>query len=271
MTDPFAPTLRVVVLGSGSSGNAIAVTDGHETLLIDCGFSARETNRRLTVGGIEPASVHAVLVTHEHSDHTKGLEVFTRKRQVTVCASHGTRRAAALDGLPAEIRTLEPGEEHAVGGFTVIPFRNSHDAAEPVGYRIETRGGERAGIATDTGVLTAEATETLAECDVLGIESNHDVRMLTTGPYPFFLKQRIASDKGHLSNEDAAAALERLVSPRLRQVLALHRSRTNNTRDLVLASLRARLTALGYDGDLVAATQDEACGDLPAVPETLFG
>ena len=263
--------LRVVVLGSGSAGNAIAVSDGESSLLIDCGFSARETARRLVAGGIDPATVRAVLVTHEHCDHTKGLEVFTRSRTVTVCASHGTRRAAALDGLPAEVRSLEPGDTHTVAGFTVVPFRTSHDAAEPTGYRIETRGGEVVGIATDTGVLTPEAHEALANCDVLGLESNHDVGMLTTGPYPYFLKQRIASERGHLSNEDAAAALERLLSPRLRRILALHRSQTNNTRELVLSALRRRLAHIGYEGELVVADQSSACGDMPFVPQTLFG
>ena len=271
MIRPTTHTLRVVVLGSGSAGNAIAVSDGVETVLVDCGFSARETCRRLTDGGIEPSTVTAVLVTHEHTDHTRGLDVFTRRRDITVCASHGTRRAAALDGLSAEVRTLEPGAAHTVGRFAVVPFHTSHDATEPVGYRIETRSGEVAGIATDTGVLTAEAFEALDGCDVLGLESNHDVRMLQTGPYPYFLKQRIASPQGHLSNADAASAMERLASTRLRRVLALHRSRTNNTRDLVLATLRDRLSEMGFDGELVAADQAQSCGDLPKPAETLFG
>ena len=106
---------------------------------------------------------------------------------------------------------------------------------------------------------------------MLGLESNHDLRMLETGPYPYFLKRRIASTRGHLSNDDAATALERLASPRLRRVLALHRSRTNNTRELVLLSLRRRLAQLGFEGDLLAAEQAKSCGDLPQVPETLFG
>jgi phosphoribosyl 1,2-cyclic phosphodiesterase len=271
MIRPLTHTLRVVVLGSGSAGNAIAVSDGVETVLVDCGFSARETARRLAAGGIEPSSVTAVLITHEHTDHTRGLDVFARRREIVVCASHGTRRAAALDGLPADVRTLEPGETHTVGRFTVVPFRTSHDAAEPVGYRIETQAGEVAGIATDTGVLTPEAFDALARCDVLGLESNHDVRMLETGPYPYFLKRRIASERGHLSNAAAASALEQLVSPRLRRVVALHRSRTNNTRDLVLEALRRRLSDVGFEGDLVAADQAASCGDMPKKAETLFG
>ena len=271
MMRPLSTTLRVVVLGSGSAGNAIAVSDGAATLLVDCGFSAREVTRRLTSSGVDPHTVRAVLVTHEHTDHTRGVEVFARQRGAAVCASHGTRRAAGLDGLATDVRTLEPGRSHEVGGFTVIPFRTSHDAAEPVGYRIESADGHVVGIATDTGVLTAEAEEALQGCDVLGLESNHDVRMLETGPYPYFLKRRIASERGHLSNEAAAEAVERLLSPRLRRVVALHRSRTNNTRDLVVASLERRLAQLGFEGDLVAADQGASCGDLPRAQETLFG
>ncbi len=262
---------RVVVLGSGSSGNAIAVTDEVDTLLVDCGFSARETCRRLASAGIEPATVRAVLVTHEHTDHTRGLEVFVKRREVEVCATHGTRRAAGLDGLAPEVRTLATGQSHRVGGFEVVPFRTSHDAAEPCGYRIRARSGETIGLVTDTGVLTPETREALEDCDVIGIESNHDVRMLQVGPYPAFLKRRIASERGHLSNAAAAEALHNLTSSRLRQVIALHRSRTNNTRELVLASLRERLAQLGYQGELVAAGQTEACGDLPCRQETLFG
>ena len=271
MTRTLATTLRVVVLGSGSAGNAIAVSDGVDALLVDCGFSARETSRRLVAGGIDPASIGAILVTHEHTDHTRGLEVFARRRNVVVCATHGTRRAAGLDALATEVRTLDPGTTHEVGGFRVVPFRTSHDAAEPVGYRVETQAGEVAGIATDTGFLTAEAEEALAGCDVLGLESNHDVHMLETGPYPYFLKRRIASERGHLSNEAAAGAIERLTSPRLRTVLALHRSRTNNTRELVLRELERRLSQLGFEGELVAADQSATCGDVPRAQETLFG
>ncbi len=264
-------TLRVVVLGSGSAGNAIAVHDGTRCLLVDCGFSARETTRRLRDAGIEPESVRGILVTHEHTDHTRGLDVFVRRRHVVVCATAGTRRAASLDGLATEVRTLEPGESHQVSGFTVVPFETSHDAVQPCGYRITTPSGEVVGIATDTGVLTAQAEEALAACDVLGLESNHDLSMLHSGPYPYFLKQRIASARGHLSNDDAGRALERLASNRLRRVLALHRSQTNNTRELVLAALRGKLADMGFEGELLAADQTRSCGDMPRPAETLFG
>jgi len=250
------PSLRVVILGSGSAGNAVAVTDGATTLLIDCGFSARETARRMALAGLDPARVTAILVTHEHSDHIRGVEVFARRHGCAVLATRGTRRAAGLDAMIADVRGLTPGEPERLGTFAVVPFRTSHDAAEPVGFRFEADCGERFGLATDTGVLTPEATEALSDVDILGIESNHDLAMLANGPYPHFLQKRIRSDQGHLSNPDAAAALELLASPRLRRVFALHRSTTNNSATIVRRTLVARSQSIGLDVPIDVARQD---------------
>lgn len=257
--------LRVVFLGSGSSGNAAAVTDGITTVLVDCGFSARETQTRLARHAIEAASVSAILVTHEHTDHTRGIAVFSRRHGATVYATAGTRRAARFDDDACDAQTLRPGEPVRVGTLTAIPFRTSHDAAEPVGYRIESACGTVLGIATDTGTFTEEATEALRDCDILGLECNHDLDMLAGGPYPWFLKQRIASTRGHLSNPDAADALERIASERLRHVHALHLSRTNNTHDLAREALEARLARLGLDVAVTSVTQDGTAG--PAAPQ----
>ena len=256
--------LRVVFLGSGSAGNAVAVTDGSTVVLVDCGFSARETTRRLRLAGLEAASVAAVLVTHEHSDHLRGVEVFARHNECAVCATNGTQRAAGLDALAAEVVTLVPGEVLRIGTLAVLPFRTSHDAAEPVGYRIESRDGEVFGLATDTGVLTDEAAEALADIDLLGLESNHDPDMLTNGPYPHFLKVRIRSDQGHLSNPDAADALERLASDRLRHVFALHRSNTNNSASIARRVLAARAAAIGLRVPVDVAPQHDILDSHPA-------
>ena len=259
-----ADSLRVVFLGSGSGGNAVAVTDGDTTLLIDCGFSAREVARRMTAVGIDPGSVGAILLTHEHSDHVRGVDVFARRHGCAVHATQGTRTAAGLDYLDVEVCSLLPGEPVRVDSLLVVAFATSHDAAEPVGFRVETATGESFGLVTDTGVFTAEAREALADIDMLGIESNHDLTMLDNGPYPSYLKRRIRSAQGHLSNPDAADALEALVSSRLRRVIALHRSDTNNTASLAKRALTARLAALDVRVPVLVAPQHEPLDTSPA-------
>jgi len=261
---PTASQLRVVFLGSGSAGNAVAVTDGTTTLLVDCGFSAREAVRRLGLVGLRADDVSAILVTHEHSDHVRGVEVFQRRHGMAMVAcTLGTRRAAGFDALYGEVRTLAIGEAERFGTLSVVPFRTSHDAAEPVGYRIESDSGQRLGLATDTGVFTAEAGEALADVDLLGLESNHDLGMLENGPYPYYLKRRIRSEQGHLSNTDACDALERLASDRLRRVFALHRSTTNNSASIVKRELAARAAAIGLRVPVDVAPQDDVLDSCP--------
>ena len=251
--------LRVAFLGSGSSGNATLITDGDTTVLIDCGFSAREVVRRLTAHGVDAGRVSAILITHEHTDHVQGVEVFARRFGCQVWATAGARRAGRLDAKVGDIQPLHAGEPARVGTLEVLPFTSSHDAAEPVGFVVSGAGSngreERFGLATDTGTFTGEAAEALRDCDILGIECNHDGDMLATGPYPWFLKQRIASSRGHLSNADAADALERVAGDRLTQVYALHLSRTNNTHELARHALASRLAQVGLDVSVASVTQ----------------
>lgn len=252
----------MVVLGSGSAGNATVISDGTTSVLVDCGFSALEISKRLSACGIAGGSISAILVTHEHSDHVRGIDVFCRRHapDCEVWATAGTTRASALDaGLT---RVAKAGEAVTLGSLTVIPFATSHDAAEPVGYRIES-GGAAVGVATDTGVVTREAHEALSGCSIIGIESNHDERMLETGPYPAYLKRRIRSNTGHLSNSAAAEAIERLAHDGLLQVFALHRSRTNNTKDLAAAQLERGLARLGLRVPVTVAGQSVACDSDP--------
>jgi phosphoribosyl 1,2-cyclic phosphodiesterase len=256
-------SLRVVFLGSGSSGNATAVTDGETTVLVDCGFSAREISRRLDHACLHPTTVAAILVTHEHSDHVKGVDVFARRHApgCTVFASEGTRRAAELTAA-IETQVVRCGTQFAIGSLTVTPFCASHDAAEPLGYRFDAHG-DSVGIVTDTGVLTPQAREALVGVKALGIESNHDARMLERGPYPAFLKRRIRSNAGHLSNDAAADALDQLASEELVQVFALHRSHTNNTAALAAAALTQRLARLGLEVPVHVVPQHESCDSCP--------
>lgn len=248
--------LEVTFLGSGSSGNATLVRCGDEALLVDSGFTARETMRRLEQAGADHGVVRAIVVTHEHSDHISGIRVLASKLDVPVYATAGTRRAAPAGSLTDSVEALTPGEPVRIAGMEVLPFAVSHDAAEPVGFRITGSCGTSFGLVTDSGVMTPESLEALAECELLGIECNHDPDLLRNGPYPWFLKERIASSRGHLSNAAAMEAVETLAHDRLRAVFGVHISSKNNTHDLVAAELRAALVRLGLDAQGAPVRQD---------------
>lgn len=250
-------TLRV--LGSGSRGNAAVVAFRSTTLLLDCGFSARETARRLAACGFAPEALTALLVTHEHGDHSAGAAVFSRRHGVPVFGSEGTLRGAGLPGQRGcELHRARAGSSFTLGELTVTPFRTSHDCAEPLGYVFEAPDGDRLGVLTDTGIASAEVREALAGCRTLGLEVNHDPHMLANGPYPPFLQRRIAGDRGHLSNDAAADLLEALAHDGLRTIVGMHVSQQNNTPTLAGRALRARLGAIGLEGVGVAVAPQDA-------------
>ncbi|TDB37703.1 MAG: MBL fold metallo-hydrolase [Actinobacteria bacterium] len=254
-----SPATGVAFLASGSRGNATLAYHDGRGVLIDCGISAREVRRRIAETGLGSIEIEAVLITHEHGDHVAGVRVLTRTLGIPVFATRGTAGALReqLSDVP-EIVTVRAGESFRTSTFGVLPFRTSHDVAEPVGYAIESVVGHRVGIATDTGVLTAEAIEAIGGCDLLGLEANHDLDMLERGPYPRFLKDRIRSDRGHLSNACAARGLELLGSDRLRTIVAMHISEQNNLPRLAMASVGAQARSLGLAADVLVARQTEA-------------
>ncbi|HEY3317625.1 MAG TPA: MBL fold metallo-hydrolase [Coriobacteriia bacterium] len=250
--------LTLSILGSGSRGNAAVVACGATRVLLDCGFSARETARRIAAAGFDADGIAAVLVTHEHADHVAGVPVFARRHRVPVFASAGTLGAAGLAREHGcECSAVRAGESVRIGDLAVTAFRTSHDCAEPLGYTFEAPDGTRLGIVTDTGFTSAEVLEALAGCHVLGLEVNHDLRMLETGPYPLFLRRRIAGDRGHLSNAAAADALESLAHDGLRAVFGMHVSQQNNLPSIAGRALRARLAAIGLPDVAVAVASQE--------------
>lgn len=251
-----ATATGIAFLASGSRGNATLVHSGGRGVLVDCGLSAREARRRIDAAGLGRIAIEAILVTHEHGDHIAGVRVLSRSLGVPVYATRGTARALAerLSDVP-DVIVIRAGEEFGAAGFRVRAFGTSHDVAEPVGYAFQDAVGRRIGIATDTGVLTAEIIEAIAACEVLGIEANHDIAMLNAGPYPYHLKQRILSDRGHLSNACAAGALEPLGSDRLRTIVAMHLSEQNNLPRLARTSMLAAVTTLGLTAEVLVAHQ----------------
>lgn len=255
--------LKLHVLASGSRGNAAVVVNDRtgEGVLVDCGICKRAFFGAAEAVGFDVAGLRAVVVTHDHSDHVKGLGVVLRglaKAGVrpavyapgaVVSASAALREAVASVDAPQH--TFEAGDALGLAGMVVRPFPTSHDAAASFGFRFEEAASDGAagqassrdalGYMTDTGVVTEEAWEALAGVRLLALESNHDARMLATGPYPYPLKQRIASERGHLSNEQAAEALVRLAHEGLAQVAAMHVSQENNTYRLPRETLEAAL------------------------------
>jgi phosphoribosyl 1,2-cyclic phosphodiesterase len=241
------PCLRFALLGSGSRGNGTLVSDGETSLLIDCGFSVAETERRLARLGTSPARLAALLVTHEHSDHAGGVARFAAKHQVPVLTAVGTRLAAGLRSST----TLRAGVVHEVGGLRVLPVAVPHDCEEPLQFVVGD-GTRRIGVLTDLGHPAPEVIAAYAGCDALVLECNHDRELLAAGPYPDVLKARVGGARGHLSNAQAAALLAGVASDRLAQVVAAHLSETNNRPELARAALAG---ALGWAPERIAIAE----------------
>jgi phosphoribosyl 1,2-cyclic phosphodiesterase len=247
--------LRFGILGSGSRGNAALIECGRTLLMLDCGFSARETALRFERHDRDTEKLSAILITHEHGDHCRGVVSCARRFGVPVWMTAGTH--SALKGKfddEADIRLINPQESFSIGDIEVHPFPVPHDACEPCQF-VFSDGNTRLGFLTDIGSITDHVVDKLSGCDALVLECNHDARLLRDGPYPPSLKARIAGDHGHLENRVAAQLLSKIVSPRLHYVAAAHLSETNNRPELAQAAL-AR--AMGCDPWMIdVAEQDE--------------
>lgn len=227
--------MRVCVLGSGSTGNALLVEGPRGQFLVDAGLPWRELYQRSSQAGVR-FSPQAVVLTHEHQDHVRGLSTLVR-RGVPVVTSPGTLLALGTSGIP-----LEQGFE--VAGVRLFPFPVSHDAAEPVGLCLEADGG-RVGIATDLGLVTEGVLSALRGCGLLVLEANHDRDLLLGGPYPWPLKMRILGPRGHLANTETGQALAQLLWGGLRAVVLAHLSRENNSPTLALETVARSLDGFG--------------------------
>jgi phosphoribosyl 1,2-cyclic phosphodiesterase len=249
--------IRLVVLGSGSAGNATLIEGGGARVLLDAGFSSRELVARLQAVGAEAHRLDAVLLTHEHADHVRGASLFSRTYRVPVYCTAKTLRAASLDrqGIHRH-EPLEAGASFALGDLAITPFAVPHDAVDTVGFAFETNGS-RLGYATDLGHPAEAVRERLRDCDLLMLESNHDVDMVRGGPYPEVVKERVLGRHGHLDNEAAAGLACETACDRTRGVVLLHLSRTNNRPEVALETWRRRFARDGRRmPDLHAAAQD---------------
>jgi phosphoribosyl 1,2-cyclic phosphodiesterase len=249
--------MELIPLASGSLGNSFLVRCNGSAILIDAGLTAKRIGERLHEAGEDPGRLSAILVTHAHQDHIKGVGVLSKKFKIPVHVNEGTFKAGkAILEKSFSVEFFQTGRLFEIGGFLIHPFSVPHDCADPVGFRI-TKGVERLGIATDLGAATGLVANVLLGLQVLVLESNHDPRMLMHGPYPPELKQRVKGRLGHLSNQDSADLLERLIHDDLKTVILAHLSETNNTPDLALGSAREKLAAFFENsGELHCAYQD---------------
>ncbi|MBI4828063.1 MAG: MBL fold metallo-hydrolase [Nitrospinae bacterium] len=225
--------IRLCHLGSGSSGNCLWLENGDGALVLDAGFSAREIMRRMRAAGLDPRRARGIVVSHEHGDHARGAGVLARALKIPVHINRPSY-AAARDMLGAveHVVFFETGDSFTLAGFTVHSFPVAHDSADPCAFVFGHEGVHVAAV-TDTGVVTTLIRERLRGADYLVVEANHDPAMLQAGPYPWPLKQRIASRSGHLSNEACGELVVEVAHPNLRGVTFAHLSETNNNPDLV--------------------------------------
>lgn len=263
--------MKLCVLGSGSGGNAILIQSGDTRILIDAGFAARTMGRRLTSIGVDPRSIEAVVITHEHVDHVKGAAAGAARWGWQIYATAGTQVASA-PLMRAGTRTLSPGVVSCIGQIEIRTVATSHDAAEPVAViATGTSSGVNAALVYDLGLVSDRIQSALEGVEILVLESNHDGEMLRNGPYPASLKRRIASRHGHLSNRAAGVAAARCVHRGLSHVLLAHLSETNNTPGVATEAMREALRRTSFRGNIVACAQDRPSATISASRGPAFG
>ncbi len=255
--DLFRKPVRFINLGSGSKGNVSVVLVGRRGVLVDCGLSLRQVRLRLDQLGVDPSCLEAILVTHEHSDHTAGLRVVAGRLDLPVYMTEACQSEVQLPSA-IEVRRFEPGVAFSVGGLHIEPFLVPHDTVDPVGF-VLTAEGCRLGIATDLGSINPLVVDKLRRCQLILLEFNHDLRMLLDGPYPWHLKQRVRGRHGHLSNDQAGQLLAAVLGDGLEHVVLAHLSEKNNRPSLAQSAADAALIAGGARAQvqLHLAHQDE--------------
>lgn len=247
--------MRLCSIASGSSGNCIYVGSDNTHLLVDTGISKKRIEEGLHSLDIKGEELDGILITHEHSDHIQGLGVFSRKYEIPVYATPGTiegiRSYSGLGRMPEGLlHPIHTDEPFTLGDITVDPFRISHDANEPSGYRFEN-DGKAVAVATDLGKYDEYTVEHLTNLDAVLLEANHDIHMLEVGAYPYYLKQRILGDKGHLSNELSGQLLCDILHDNLKHIILGHLSKENNYARLAYETVKLEVTLADndYKGD----------------------
>lgn len=239
--------MRFCSIASGSSGNCIYVGSDTTHILVDAGISAKKTEEGINSLGLKPSEIDAILITHEHSDHIKGIGVLARKYQIPLYATAGTlegiKFTSSLGSIDPDLfHTIRADEKFYIKDICVRPMRTSHDAKESCAYRLES-DGKKVGIITDLGKYDDYIVDCLKNLDIIMAEANHDVRMLQVGPYPYYLKQRILSDRGHLSNENSGRLISEILHDNVKDIFLGHLSKENNIPELAYETVRLEIEA----------------------------
>lgn len=250
----------VAPLGSGSAGNAYYFESDGTSILVDSGFGARETAKRLEQIGRELTHLRAIVLTHEHYDHIRGAESIARKLSIPIYMTRGTLDASTIDRNETPIVIFNNNSTFQIGELNVHACRTLHDAEDPACFVIESRDGTRVGIASDLGYVDDQVMRHLSGCDGLFFESNHDLDMLRMGTYPWSLKRRIMSRVGHLSNDDSMHAVQRMIGADLKTLCMIHLSQKNNHESIVRDMAAQLLARTGVQLELGIAKQFEATG-----------
>lgn len=257
--------MRLCSIASGSSGNCIYVGSEHTHLLVDTGISKKKIDAGLKELELKGEELNGILITHEHSDHIQGLGVFSRKYEIPIYATAGTiagiQKSNSLGKMPEGLlHPIQTDVEFTLGDITIDPFRISHDASEPAGYRMNYQGKSVA-VVTDLGVYDEYTVSHLRNLDAVLLEANHDTHMLEVGSYPYYLKRRVLGDKGHLSNELSGRLLCDILHDNLNHILLGHLSKENNYAKLAYETVKLEVTLgdnmyKGEDLDLIVANRD---------------
>lgn len=245
-------SLRFSVLASGSTGNAFYIETEQQRLLVDAGLSGKKMDGLFQGIDVDPSRLDGILVTHEHSDHIKGLGIFARKYQLPIYANEKTWQAmdSSLGKLTIDQKfQFDMGSVRSFGDMEVESFGVSHDAAEPMFYTFRN-SGQKVALVTDLGYVSERIKKTVEDADAYIFEANHDVEMLRMGRYPWNVKRRILGDSGHISNEDSGLALTDVISNRTKRIYLAHLSLDNNMKDLARMSVNQTLTERGIDIEL---------------------
>lgn len=220
--------IKICALASGSNGNCYYIGNESEAILVDAGINCKQILKRMEEKNLDPRKIKAIFISHEHSDHVRGVRVLGKKLDIPSYMTKGTFDSLYYTNQPSAVRYIVPDESVRIGSFIIHPFLKNHDGSEPASFRIES-GGVNIGVFTDIGTPCNNVTSHLSKCQALFLETNYDEKMLWEGSYPYHLKKRIFSDVGHLSNKQAFELLDSYAGGKLECVFLSHLSAENNT------------------------------------------